>query len=83
MEKRLSDILPGECAEVRELFSRGTLRRRLRDMGLIEGTRVSCIGKSPGGDPSAYLVRGTVIAIRACDASEIAVTPLSEDTSWD
>ena len=49
------------------------MRRRLLDIGLIPGTRVECIGKSPGGDPKAFLIRGAVIAIRAEDADGIAV----------
>lgn len=47
--------------------------RRLRDLGLVEGTRVKCVLKSPLGDPCAYKIRGAVIAIRKEDASQIAV----------
>ena len=45
----------------------------LRDLGLIENTRVVCLGRSPMGDPSAYLIRGTVIALRRCDCCGIRV----------
>ncbi|MFY9541538.1 MAG: FeoA family protein, partial [Dethiobacteria bacterium] len=31
--------------------------------------------KSPAGDPTAYLIRGAVIALRAQDASQILITP--------
>ncbi len=84
MEKHLSDINPGERATVYRLANSPALRRRLRDMGMIEGTSVSCIGKSPGGDPRAYLIRGTVVAIRACDARNILITaPHRESSTWD
>lgn len=69
----LSDIQPGQSAVVKELLSEGSIRRRLLDIGLIEGTKVECIGKSPGGDPCAYLIRGAVIAIRSEDSSRIVV----------
>lgn len=69
----LSDIKPGEGARVIKLETEGGMRRRLLDIGLIENTQVSCIGKSPGGDPSAYLIRGAVIAIRKEDAKNIKV----------
>lgn len=46
---------------------------RLLDIGLIENTDVECIGTSPGGDPSAYLIRGAVIAIRSEDCSGILI----------
>ena len=81
----LKDIAVGERALICELNNPPALRRRLRDMGMIEGTTLECIGKSPSGDPSSYLVRGTVIAIRAIDAAEITAmrTPNKEPTPWD
>ena len=71
--KTLNEIMPGGFATVKEIITDGDMRRRLLDIGLIPGTRVECIGKSPGGDPKAFLVRGAVIAIRAEDAAGIAV----------
>ncbi len=71
--KTLNEIMPGGFATVKEIITDGDMRRRLLDIGLIPGTRVECIGKSPGGDPKAFLVRGAVIAIRAADAAGIAV----------
>ena len=52
------------------------MQRRLRDLGLIEQTRVVCLGRSPMGDPSAYLIRGSVIALRRCDCRAIRVAVL-------
>lgn len=69
----LNDISPGEHAVVSALRSTGSMRRRLLDIGLIENTHVECIGRSPGGDPSAYLIRGAVIAIRSEDCKDILV----------
>ena len=70
---RLDELAVGETATVFELKNDTSLRRRLRDMGLIEGTVLTCVGKNPIGSPSAYLIRGTVIAIRAADAARISV----------
>ncbi len=69
----LSEIKPGETALVIKNNSSGSIRRRLMDIGLIENTPVECVGRSPLGDPSAYLVRGAVIAIRARDGMDILV----------
>lgn len=69
----LSDIMPGEGARVAYLEASGSMRRRLLDIGLTENTRIECIGKSPAGDPSAYLIRGAVIAIRKEDARDVKV----------
>ncbi len=69
----LNDIAPGEKARVVSQSTIGGMRRRLLDIGLVEGTEVECVGKSPCGDPRAYLIRGAVIALRAEDCGKIAV----------
>lgn len=69
----LNDMKPGEHAKVSKIQSTGSMRRRLLDIGLVENTDVECIGRSPGGDPCAYLIRGAVIAIRSEDSRDIIV----------
>lgn len=69
----LSELQPGQSATVRSVCAPDGMQRRLRDLGLIENTRVVCLGRSPIGDPSAYLIRGTVIALRRCDCRGIRV----------
>ena len=61
----LKKLNRGQKAVIARLESADDIRRRLQDMGLIEGTSVECVGKSPLGDPAAYLVRGAVIALRS------------------
>ena len=63
-----------ESGAVASILSEGAMRRRMIDLGIVEGTRIECIGRSPAGDPSAYLVRGAVIAIRSLDASRIVLS---------
>ena len=69
----LNDLRPGERATVCALRSTGSMRRRLLDIGLIENTEVECLGRSPGGDPIAFLIRGAVIAIRLVDCRDILI----------
>ena len=73
-QKSLRDVKPGESARVLALRVGGGMRRRLLDIGLIEDTRVTCLGRGPFGDPSAYLIRGAVIALRGADAKGILVS---------
>lgn len=47
----LDDMTPGQRAEVLALRTESRMRRRLLDLGLVPGTRVECVGQSPGGDP--------------------------------
>ncbi len=63
----------GQTAVVKELRSDGSMRRRMLDIGLIEGTQVECLQKSPAGDPIAYLIRGAVIALRSEDSAAVLV----------
>ena len=55
------------------------VRRRLLELGLVAGTRVRCLGRSPLGDPSAYEIRGAVIALRDRDSAGVLV----EGEAWD
>lgn len=49
------------------------IKRRLLDLGIIEGTKIEPVLLSPSGDPRAFSVRGTLIAIRKEDAENIEV----------
>lgn len=69
----LNELNPGQTAVVLELNTKGTIRRRLLDIGLVKDTRVECVGRSPAGDPTAFLIRGAVIAIRSEDLKDIVV----------
>ena len=69
--RSLSDLHPGERGVVGSLQTTGAMRRRFLDIGLVEDTAVECLGRSPGGDPSAYLIRGAVIAIRSADGDGV------------
>ena len=69
----LSHMKEGETAVVRDLTSKGAIRRRLQDLGIIPGTKVECVQKSPLGDPVAYMVRGAVIALRREDAGTVLI----------
>lgn len=70
---RLSSLAPGERGNVIKILAEGDMRRRLIDIGLVEKTEVSCLGRSPLGDPSAYLIRGAVIALRKTDADAVLI----------
>lgn len=64
----LDTLAVGSSMRVREVGGRDDMKRRLEDLGVIEGTYITCLMRSPLGDPCAYLIRGAVIAIRRDDA---------------
>ena len=61
-ESSLAELSPGGYGLVAGLAVGGAMGCRLRDLGFLPGASVEALGKSPLGDPIAYLVRGTVIA---------------------
>ncbi len=71
---RLNSLALGESAIVIST-DECSIRERLYDFGLIPGTKVKCMLKSPLGDPTAYLVKGALIAIRKEDSSKIEIAP--------
>ncbi len=69
----LSNIETGQKARVITLDADDNISRRLLDIGLTSGATIECVGKSPCGDPKAFLIRGAVIAIRSEDAKKVRV----------
>ena len=72
----LNHVPIGSSARVKELTSDGNVKRRMLDLGLIIGTKIESLRRSPSGDPIAYEIRGAVIALRSEEASKILVEVL-------
>lgn len=79
MTTKLCNLSDGETAIVDKIYINGAMRRRLLDIGLIEGTKVKCIMRSPYGDPIAFLIRGTIIALRSNDSCKITVKKIKRE----
>lgn len=75
----LNSLRVGQSTRVSHIEAEPAMRRRLLDIGLIPGTRVTCTAVSPAGDPAAYLIRGAVIALRGRDAGGVYLG----DALWD
>lgn len=69
----LDELRPDHSATVVALEIRGADRRRLMDLGLLPGTEVRVDMKSPLGDPTAYLVRDGLIALRRSQARAVRI----------
>ena len=50
---------------------------RLKELGFTVGTSAKCLYRSFAGDPAAYSVKGTVIALRGDDAASILIRDCS------
>lgn len=71
---RLSELKIGENATITDICADDKLKSRLADLGIVNGTRVAALHKSPSGDPTAYFIKGTVIALRNIDAEKIFIS---------
>lgn len=80
-QERLSSLKVGEKAEVVgiSLNFQGQQRRRLMDLGLVPGQRISAIIQSASGDPVGYRVMGTTIGIRRSQADQIFIRNKEKD----
>lgn len=74
---KLSELAVGASAVVRELPKTGTAYIRLREMGLLAGTRVSLIRLAPLGDPIEIRLRGYHLTLRKSEAEHVLVDPVS------
>lgn len=56
----------------------GDLRRRMLDLGMVKNTKIKPVFRSPFGDPTAYEIRGSVIALRKEDSQLVFVEKIAE-----
>lgn len=70
---RLDDLVPGEAARVVSLDATGPERRRLVDLGVLPGAAIAAELANPLGDPTGYLIRGALVALRRAQASQVQV----------
>lgn len=73
---RLSDLEPGSQAVVVGFHGDLEPLKRLREMGLVNGTRVKFLRWAPLGDPLEIELRGYRLSLRKHDAEQIEVRPV-------
>lgn len=69
----LDMLKAGESAVVTKINNVDTERRRLLDLGILPGTRIENVMPSPLGDPIAYRVRNSTVALRRVQAQLIEI----------
>ena len=72
---RLSSLREDEAAKIIGISreSRGESRRRLLDLGFVKGADIKIDLMNPLGEPNAYLIKGTSIALRKDQAAKILI----------
>jgi DtxR family transcriptional regulator, Mn-dependent transcriptional regulator len=69
----LTTLKVGHAAVVRGFNCEGLSRRRLLDLGLTPGTRITHLFDAGFGDPRAFEIRGAVIALRRAETDSIEI----------
>lgn len=72
-ECSLADLAEGTRGRVVKVLADGFWRQRLLDLGFTTGAAVEVVKTGPMGDPVAYRLRGTIIALRKREAALIRV----------
>ncbi|MDM5187170.1 FeoA family protein [Bacillus sp. DX4.1] len=75
----LSSFQTGQFVQIEMIHLEGTMKRRLLDLGFIPGATIKVLQKSPLGDPIAYQVSNTTIALRSEESSLIFGRLIGDD----
>jgi ferrous iron transport protein A len=69
----LRNMKKGQSGSILQVKATGELGRRIREMGLIPGARVTICGRAPLQDPVALRVLNTTLTLRNNEADYINV----------
>ena len=70
---KLNEMEINKTCKIVRINCKDDIKRRLLDLGMIKGTKITPVLISPSGDPKAFDIRGTLIAIREDDTKLIEI----------
>ena len=71
--KMLNELEKGEKGRIVKIGGKGSVHRRLLDMGLVSGSEVQMERVAPLGDPIEIKVKGYNLSLRKEEAASIQV----------
>lgn len=78
----LNELRVGESARITGMNVRGGMRRRMQDIGFLEGAEVSCMLRGRAGEPAAFLICGALIALRGEEMKSISAVRISGEQPY-
>ncbi len=69
----LSEMRIGDKGEILSVHAEGEIRRRILDMGLVNGVKFKVVRVAPLGDPIEIRLRGFHLSLRKEEAAKISV----------
>lgn len=73
MQKSLKDFIIGQSGVIVNVGGDGKIRRRLFDMGVTPGAKVTLVKKAPLGDPMEVTMRGYELTLRKAEAEVVTL----------
>jgi len=71
--KPLNELKPGEKGKIVKVGGKGSIHRRILDMGVVSGVQVEVQRVAPLGDPIEIRVKGYNLTLRKEEAANIQV----------
>ena len=75
---QFGDMKVGDSAVILNVGGEGQLRKRLLDLGVTKGTRVTMVRIAPFGDPIEIQLRGYRLTLRKSEAAIVEIGPVQE-----
>ena len=69
----LSELKDGQSGIIKRINDKGPLNRRIRDLGIIPGKKITLIKKAPLGDPIEIKILDFRLTLRGHEAEKIQV----------
>jgi len=69
----LNNISKDSEYKIKNINTNEIVKRRLYDIGIIDGSKIKLLYISPSKNIKAYLIRDSIISIRDSDAQQIEV----------
>ena len=70
----LKSLANGQSGIVERIELTGATKRRLIEMGITPGTKLTVLKRAPLGDPIEILLRGYSLTLRGTDADRVFVS---------
>lgn len=79
----LSELQNGHIAYISKINGTGAFRKRIIEMGFIEGKKIEAIKRAPMNDPAEFSIMGYNVSIRRRDAALIDISETYNPADYD
>ena len=79
---KLSDLKTGETGVIVKVLGHGGFRKRIIEMGFIQGKQVEVLLNAPLRDPVKYKIMGYEVSLRHSEADRSRLLALKRHASW-